>query len=1556
MSRISSRLLFVLLTVVLLSGLIVTPSLVSATEHKFEMVDGNQYWYGQDLEFIDDQVDSGEDWTIQGQNSGNSHIVTASEDGSVTFDPTNLASDSSNLEEEPVDLIDPSGSVVLTFDIGVQTLSPQTFSNDPVYNAGADTETTIEVQTNRTDPTFDLEISETSGNLTSTELESLNDNFTSVDSTTVELSDVSGDQTITLDFTDISTDTYTLEFASNDAVEPDGEGGLVTVSGTQSITVEEATGIVEGSAATEDEDYTGDITLTLEDQNSSNEYVKVISGPSDSFSFNNVDVSTYDLTVTADRHETQTVTDIDVTRDDTTSLEQVNLPLSDTVIDVAVDVDTLSGDPYERDLTVTLTDEAGDTIEEKVTADETPVQFVVDSEQEYTVEANDRFVDPDSSTVVVDTLGTTYNTTLVPVEQERGDIVVDATTEESVEEIRVSIVGVDNNTDLSRTISGDSGTASAEVAVGDYEITVEALKHETQTATVTVTSGETVTRTYDPIPVEPVEVSDTGQHWVGQHFDFSSQVNTDDTARFTNQDTNDVYEVTVSDGTDFVVDSEEIKAAAGVGTYIFSVNDTDVLEFSLSDQTLSGTFTSDVSIGGSEESTLSVGSNRDETQIILVTLITLPDGTTAEGAALAEMNDNWTASGSNAYATMEGEEDFYLLDFSSAPFTLEEGEYTFEIESEDSLATTTAIVTMNTSTEIDIEDLEADVEITENKLLWTGQIAYVSSDDVSTSETYRILKDDTLVSEMEPRDSDGRLIFNTSWSDFGSGDYRIEDSDGNDIISEFLVRDQSLSVEFAQGAVLTEGAQTTSEIEFTSNRSNYSVIVELDDGPEELSASEIANRASNANIIEVEEDEETVPKAVITSVGSDNELIDMAGLEEGSYTFLFDVMDSTASTTDSIEVRGLEEGDPEFSNRVYTGNQGDVIDINVLMHSGVDTAVVQIGRPAAGYTATIELTDPNPNSSTVATIEMDTSLAGQGVPSEAYSVSGSSGEEGDETQAVSLNVLDEKEISLDGILEPARYLIQLRSDDQETDIAAVEINPLNASFRGLYVLPQTVTLEEMQDQQASGSEDDEGDSSSFVQPTFFGDADSPSNGMLANPDTGILAIELNGLGGQLFEDDVRASDFVEDSSTVDETGTYLTIEHVSSSKPNRPEEDIPVSVLDYQFNEDQGMIYFIIKPQLISEARVGQTFQANFVIDERNPALIEGERDPIEFTTEFTITETGLDWGMETVEVEPDIDQPITVQTNYTPGVTLDMVALGKDTRYPFLLDSEAEVQPDGTATGTFDLRGAPLEMEFEVELQGITDPHPAVVVEDASRPGFAEGQGESEEVPEEVDLTIVLTNSDGESISGTLEVADISQDIDGSTTVTLDSETEYTINVSSDGYQSESRSVNVGTEDESVTLTLDPEESDEESEEDDEEQTQSEHSLAITFVDESTDQPVEDATVSVGGQEVQTDAEGEIDVTLSEGTHQISIDAEGYESWSREITLNSDESTTISLSETESQQSDGENGTDPSSEGTDSEGEEDDSVRSDKQPGFGVLLALLALGVTFMVWRRKQG
>ena len=121
----------------------------------------------------------------------------------------------------------------------------------------------------------------------------------------------------------------------------------------------------------------------------------------------------------------------------------------------------------------------------------------------------------------------------------------------------------------------------------------------------------------------------------------------------------------------------------------------------------------------------------------------------------------------------------------------------------------------------------------------------------------------------------------------------------------------------------------------------------------------------------------------------------------------------------------------------------------------------------------------------------------------------------------------------------------------------------------------------------------------------------------------------------------------------------------------------------------------------------------------------------------------------------------------------------------------------------------------------------------------------------------------------------------------------------------------------------------------------------------------IADATIAIGDDETTTDANGEYELTVREGPHTLTATADGYESTTTEIATTATEPTTVDVTLNESA-SDGGSGGDSTSDqssdddsnaqtdGTDEIGESDDPEDTDSSddgvPGFGPLVALLAI------------
>lgn len=169
--------------------------------------------------------------------------------------------------------------------------------------------------------------------------------------------------------------------------------------------------------------------------------------------------------------------------------------------------------------------------------------------------------------------------------------------------------------------------------------------------------------------------------------------------------------------------------------------------------------------------------------------------------------------------------------------------------------------------------------------------------------------------------------------------------DGSPIFN-FTVQRQTIGSSANDSFVNLETSDDTANINVTSNRIGFDVIITSD----QLNESELmetiddAALSANGSTVEVENaDNESVR---VTGVVNDNDLksqipLDFSGREAGTYGFLLEVADTGVTTNTSFEVDYGPSGQAEFDSRTYREHQGDSINMTVSFEE-TDTATFKI--------------------------------------------------------------------------------------------------------------------------------------------------------------------------------------------------------------------------------------------------------------------------------------------------------------------------------------------------------------------------------------------------------------------------------------------------------------------------------------------------------------------------------------------------------------------------------------------------------------------------------------
>lgn len=396
---------------------------------------------------------------------------------------------------------------------------------------------------------------------------------------------------------------------------------------------------------------------------------------------------------------------------------------------------------------------------------------------------------------------------------------------------------------------------------------------------------------------------------------------------------------------------------------------------------------------------------------------------------------------------------------------------------------------------------------------------------------------------------------------------------------------------------------------------------------------------------------------------------------------------------------------------------------------------------------------------------------------------------------------------------------------------------------------------------------------------------------VADGDYLVVGVEVTGVFGAFDEAGVSdASDLAEGTTLADDHGIFAEIEE-SEAGPNTAPVNVDLADADLYYDEDDGQVFFVYTVDEDStDFELDNEYTAEFTVNEDN-AYVDDEEDVAVVNTTFGVEEAetefvGLNEDDELEFAESD-EVVVEADTNLAEGTEDEFVVRLESGDDPTVDDYETTVE-NGTFSASVDVSSLTDGDVFTVELRGAdVDETTATIVE-------------SDET--EYDVDVVVEDADGNPVE-----ADVT--VDGET-LTGEEVTfalvngEYTVEANAIGYLSESVSVNVDGDSTSVTVTLEEEPDDVE-----------EYTLDVNVVDESGEDVVADVTV-----DGETLTDSTVSFGVEEGEYTVSVSADGFEDGEETVTVDEDSETTVTLTETD-------------------EGETDDSV-----PGFGPIVAVLAL------------
>lgn len=399
---------------------------------------------------------------------------------------------------------------------------------------------------------------------------------------------------------------------------------------------------------------------------------------------------------------------------------------------------------------------------------------------------------------------------------------------------------------------------------------------------------------------------------------------------------------------------------------------------------------------------------------------------------------------------------------------------------------------------------------------------------------------------------------------------------------------------------------------------------------------------------------------------------------------------------------------------------------------------------------------------------------------------------------------------------------------------------------------------------------------------------------VAQGDYLIFNVQMNGVYSFLDED----YDLGDENNT---DGLYAELTEVGSS-PNSADTVINMTDAEVYTDAEDGVFYVVFDTSVESfDFTTDSDYNLDVTLNENSDYIEdEDEVDTIETSTTLNERETefvGFN-NEDVLEYGASDENTVVAETNVADGTerTLTVRTTGEN---PAIDDYDVTAE-DGEFTADVDMSEFNVGDEFTVQVRSETDRVDATIVEAGSS-----------------DYTINVASEDagGNPIESTVTLDDEeSTGTDASFNVASGT---YTLTADAEGYDSQEQTVTVDEGNEQVTFVFGNEEDF--------------SALDVNVVDENGESVEADVTI-----DSFTKTGSSVSYNLEDGEYTVNAEADGYQDGSETVTMNGESnSVTVTLSE---DTSGSDNSTDNSTDST-----------NDSTPGFGAVVALIALLATMI-------
>ena len=557
-------------------------------------------------------------------------------------------------------------------------------------------------------------------------------------------------------------------------------------------------------------------------------------------------------------------------------------------------------------------------------------------------------------------------------------------------------------------------------------------------------------------------------------------------------------------------------------------------------------------------------------------------------------------------------------------------------------------------------------------------------------------------------DTDIDTVGDVSYTiDGDSGFFRDRSTGTNSRVAPFNTSGLSsgtYNITFAGEDAAENDTLTLRQFDFNVTADNSSVDLRESEGTATIDATLESNVANREAAVRLFDSSGTEVDNQTATIGPSGEVTaQFVVTEQDEYDIVAEDLDTSVTDSTGTITVGEVTGTASFSESVFNDEKGDVINFTVDLANS-DTATVNVGTNASqsgiGYGSSFTVDDSDDGDGQV-TVQFNTR----------------------DPTAVPTAASDDDEISdftvtsgsTKAALDVEAYDVTVIVDDEEEDVATLNLNDVSADGFTLYTAPDSSAIQDAEN--AS-------DITAFKEAGNFSEASTIAFGDYLYHELEVSGIEGMFANASSDDDADRLDDLLTDNSfelnlTISETDSSTAANSDGKELIDSRDTETNLDALENDFGDfhviadGDADTYYIGFPMAFGDDTEGNTagledgdeFDVTVnVTAGGNTNLVD---ENVSVTQTFTVENRSVELdterdeaGDDLINLEPDSGQVVTGTTNLAPGSEID-VRVRATGENPLLLTQTVEVNTQRNYEASFDLSDREIGTEFEVTATG---------------------------------------------------------------------------------------------------------------------------------------------------------------------------------------------------------------------------------------------------------------